>query len=99
VQKLHKSTLISTIRHLVKQPEITAKNMRKTNNKVAPDIRDTFIILNWPKTKRQYAIIQHKYAHMRDSLNKYCYSILPLHNNNRVGIRQSLPYINATHRQ
>jgi len=42
---------------------------------------------------------QHEYAHMRNSHNKREQTILTLRDNNRVGIKQSLSYINVTHRQ
>jgi len=87
-----------TIRHLFKQPEITAKTILKKNNKISHNVRNTLISI-LPRTQRQYAKTQREYAHMRNLHNKHEQSILNLSNNNRVGIKQSIPYINVTYRQ
>ena len=87
------------VRNSVKQPDTIAKTMRKKNNKVALNIRDIFFLSNLPKTQQQYAKTQHKYTDMRNTHSIHEQFVLTLRNNNRVGIRQQLPYISATHRQ
>jgi len=40
-----------TVRHSVQQLNIIAKTMRNQNNNIAPNMQDTFIISNLPKTQ------------------------------------------------
>lgn len=81
--------------HSLKQPNIsgtTIKNYNSTEHTKHPSRS------NMAKNQQKCAKTQHKYKYnrIRDSRNKLEQSVLTLCNNNRVEIKQSLPYINAT---
>jgi len=64
-----------TVRHSVKQPNISAKTMRNYNNKIWLNIQNTIIVPILPQNHRQCAKTQHECTRMRNSHNKIIASL------------------------